>query len=139
MRGLNKVQLIGNLGADPEIRYTQAGDPVANVRLATNFSYKDRSGEKREHTEWHRVVVFGKLAEFVGHRLKKGSPVYFEGRIRTRRWQKDHVTHYTTEVIPSEMILIGGNASADDATNQASQAATDVPEPDIDDGANTPF
>ena len=71
MRGLNKVQLMGNLGADPEIRHTQAGDPVANVRLATNFTFKDRTGEKREHTEWHRVVVFGKLADIVGQYLTR--------------------------------------------------------------------
>ena len=138
MRGLNKVQLMGNLGSDPEIRFTQAGDAVANVRLATNFSFKDRTGEKRELTEWHRVVAFGKLAELVGEYLTKGAPVYFEGRLRTRKWEKDGVTQYSTEVIASEMNLIGsgnGNGNA----NQASQAATDVPAADIDDGDDIPF
>ena len=134
MRGLNKVMLMGNLGADPEIRHTQAGDAVANIRLATNFSHKDRSGEKREHTEWHRVVVFGKLAEIVGQYLKKGDPVYFEGRLRTRKWQsQDGQDRYSTEIIASEMNLIGGNGNGSGNANQASQAATDAPAATIDD------
>ena len=129
MRGLNKVMLIGNLGADPEIRYTQAGVAVANMRLATNFSFTDRSGEKREHTEWHRVVVFGKLAEIVSEYLNKGDPVYFEGRLRTRKWQsQDGQDRYSTEVIASDINLLGGGTA-----NQASDTATYAPAADIDD------
>ena len=139
MRGLNKVQLIGNLGADTEIRYTQAGDPVANVRLATNFSYKDRTGGNREQTEWHRVVVFGELTKLAGQYLKKGTPVYFEGRLRTRKWERAGVTHYSTEVIASEIILIGHTATGTANANQASQAATDLPASDIDHGAGISY
>ena len=148
MRGLNKVQLIGNLGADPDIRYTQAGVTVANVRLATNFAFKDRTGEKQERTEWHRVVVFSKLGEIAAEYLKKGDPVYFEGRLQTRSWEKNAVTHYSTEIIATEMNLLGnrngnrnGNGNANANTNQASQAATNSPGPgndDLNDG-NIPF
>lgn len=125
MRGLNKVQIIGNVGADPEIRYTQAGTAVANVRVATNFTYKDRSGEKHESTEWHRVVAFGKLAELVQEYVHQGSPIYFEGRLRTREWEKDGVKRYSTEIIAAEMILLGGNRNGNgNGTRQpAGQAA----------------
>ena len=138
MRGLNKVQLIGNLGANTEIRYTPAGDPVANVRLATNISHKDRAGEKREHTEWHRVVVFGKLAALAAQYLTKGTPVYFEGRLRTRRWERNGVSHYSTEIIASEMILIGRNGPPTRDADPASRAATDVPAADIEDTGGIP-
>jgi single-strand DNA-binding protein len=100
-RGINKVILIGNLGADPEIRYTQSGDAVANVSLATSETWKDRqSGETKERTEWHRVVFFGKLAEVVQQYLRKGSKVYLEGQLRTRKWQaQDGQDRYATEVV----------------------------------------
>ena len=87
MASVNKVILIGNLGADPETRYLPSGDAVTNIRIATTDTWKDKSGEKQEHTEWHRVAFFGKTAEIAGEYLKKGSPVYVEGRIRTRKWQ----------------------------------------------------
>ena len=87
MASVNKVILIGNLGADPETRFLPSGDAVANIRIATTDNWKDKSGDKQEHTEWHRVSFFGKLAEIAGEYLKKGSPVYIEGRIRTRKWQ----------------------------------------------------
>ena len=110
MAAVNKVILLGNLGADPETRYMPNGDAVATVRLATTESWKDRnSGEKRESTEWHRVVFFRKLAEIVGQYLKKGSSVYIEGRIRTRKWQdKDGQERYTTEIEATEMQMLGG-------------------------------
>ncbi len=121
MRGVNKVILIGNLGADPDVRYTPAGAAVANVSLATNESWKDKeTGEKRERTEWHRLVFFGKLAEVVGEHLKKGAPIYVEGKIQTRKWQaKDGTDHYTTEVVCSEMQMLGGkNGASDDKVAQ---------------------
>ncbi len=100
-RGINKVILIGNLGADPDIRFTAAGDPVANVSLATSETWKDRqSGETKEKTEWHRVVFFGKLAEVVQQYLRKGSKIYLEGQLRTRKWQaQDGQERYATEVV----------------------------------------
>jgi len=100
-RGVNKVILIGNLGADPDVRYLPSGDAVANVRLATSESWKDRNtGESQERTEWHRVVFFGKLAEIVKQYLRKGSKIYVEGKLRTRKWQgQDGQDRYSTEVM----------------------------------------
>lgn len=110
MASVNKVILVGNLGADPETRYTTSGDPITNIRLATTDSWKDKnSGEKREVTEWHRVVFYRKLAEIAGQYLKKGSQVYIEGRIKTRKWQdKDGQDRYTTEIEAVEMQMLGG-------------------------------
>jgi single-strand DNA-binding protein len=99
MKGVNKVILVGTLGQDPEVRYTPSGSAVANISLATNESWIDKqSGQKVERTEWHRVVVFGKLAEIAGEYLRKGSQVYFEGKNKTREWEKDGIKRYTTEV-----------------------------------------
>jgi len=100
-RGVNKVILIGNLGADPEVRYMPSGDAVSNVNIATSESWKDKNtGETQERTEWHRVVFFGKLAEIVKQYLRKGSKVYVEGKLRTRKWQgQDGQDRYTTEVV----------------------------------------
>ena len=110
MASVNKVILLGNLGADPEIRHMPSGEAVANIRLATTESWKDKaSGEKKEITEWHRVVFYRKLAEIVGQYLKKGSSVYIVGRIRTRKWQdKEGQDRYSTEIEASEMQMIGG-------------------------------
>ncbi|MBI2308787.1 MAG: single-stranded DNA-binding protein [Rhodocyclales bacterium] len=110
MASVNKVILVGNLGADPETRYLPSGDPVTNLRLATTDSWKDKaSGEKKEATEWHRVVLFRRLAEIAGQYLKKGSQVYIEGRLRTRKWQdKDGQERYTTEIEAEEMKMLGG-------------------------------
>ena len=109
MASVNKVILVGNLGADPETRYLPSGDPVTNLRLATTDSWKDKaSGERKEATEWHRVVLFRRLAEIAGQYLKKGSQVYIEGRIRTRKWQdKDGQERYTTEIEAEEMKMLG--------------------------------
>lgn len=109
-RGVNKVTLIGNLGADPEVRYTANGSAVANIRLATAESWRDKeSGEQQERTEWHRVVFFSRLAEIVGEYLKKGSQVYIEGRLQTRKWQdRDGNDRYTTEIVANEMQMLGG-------------------------------
>jgi single-strand DNA-binding protein len=109
MASVNKVILVGNLGADPETRFTPNGDQVTNIRLATTDSWKDKAtGEKREATEWHRVVFFGKLAEIAGQYLKKGSQVYLEGRIKTRKWQdKEGQERYTTEITADAMQMLG--------------------------------
>ena len=109
MASVNKVILIGNLGRDPEVRYTPSGAAICNVTLATSRNWKNKdSGERMEETEWHRVVFYDRLAEIAGEYLKKGRPVYVEGRLKTRKWQdKDGVDKYTTEVIASEMQLLG--------------------------------
>jgi single-strand DNA-binding protein len=108
MASVNKVILIGNLGADPETRYLPSGDAVTNLRIATTDTWKDKSGEKQEHTEWHRISFFGKLAEIAGEYLKKGSPVYVEGRIRTRKWQdKEGQERFSTEIVADRMQLLG--------------------------------
>lgn len=109
-RGVNKVILVGNLGNDPEVRYTANGAAVANVSLATSEQWKDReSGEQQEKTEWHRVVFFGRLAEIVGEYLKKGSQIYVEGRLQTRKWQdRDGNDKYTTEIVANDMQMLGG-------------------------------
>ena len=108
-RGVNKVILIGNLGKDPEMRYSPNGGAVANITIATSESWKDKtSGEKQEKTEWHRVVFFGRLAEIVGEYLKKGSQIYVEGRLQTRKWQdKEGKDRYTTEIVANEMQMLG--------------------------------
>ena len=109
MASVNKVILVGNLGADPETRYAPSGDQITNIRLATTDSWKDKStGEKREATEWHRVVFFGKLAEIAGQYLKKGSQVYIEGSLKTRKWQgQDGQDRYTTEIRADAMQMLG--------------------------------
>ena len=110
MASINKVILIGNLGRDPEVRYTPSGSAVCNISLATTRNWKSKdSGDKVEETEWHRVVFYDRLAEIAGEYLKKGRPVYVEGRLKTRKWQdKDGVEKYTTEIIAEQMQLLGG-------------------------------
>ena len=108
MAGVNKVHVIGRLGADPEVRYTQDGAAVANFSIATSDSWKDKvSGEKKEATQWHRIVMWDKLAETAGEYLKKGKEVYVEGKLKTRSWEKDGVTHYMTEIHAYTMQMIG--------------------------------
>ena len=136
-RGVNKAILVGHLGRDPEIRYAASGAAIANVSLATSESWKDKqTGENQERTEWHRVVFFGRLAEIVGEYLKKGSQVYVEGRIQTRKWQdKDGNDRYTTEIVANDMQMLGGRSSgADDmpAAN-ASGGGGGAPPADFDD------
>jgi single-strand DNA-binding protein len=114
MASVNKVILVGNLGADPEVRYLPSGDAVANIRLATTDRYKDKqSGEFKEMTEWHRISFFGRLAEIVSEYLKKGSSVYIEGRIRTRKYQaQDGTDRYSTEIVADQMQMLGGRGGA---------------------------
>jgi len=109
-RGINKVIIIGSLGRDPELRQTAGGSAVANLNIATTEAWKDKqTGEKKETTEWHRVVLFGKTAEIAGEYLKKGRTVYIEGRLQTRKWQdKDGADRYSTEIVGSDMQMLGG-------------------------------
>ncbi len=115
MASVNKVILVGNLGKDPETRYAPSGDAICNITVATTDSWKDKSsGEKKEQTEWHRVVFFGKLAEIAGQYLRKGRPVYVEGSLRTRKWQdKDGQDRYTTEIRADVMQMLGGRDGGD--------------------------
>jgi single-strand DNA-binding protein len=108
MASVNKVIIIGNLGRDPETRYMPDGGAITNISVATTDSWKDKNGEKQEKTEWHRVAFFGKLAEIAGEYLKKGSQVYVEGRLQTRKWQdKDGQDKYTTEIVANVMQMLG--------------------------------
>lgn len=128
-RGINKVILVGHLGKDPEIRYSANGAAIANISLATTESWKDRNtGEKQEKTEWHRVVFFSRLAEIAGEYLKKGSQVYVEGRLQTRKWQDQQgQDRYTTEIVANEMQMLGSRAGAGDYS--APSAGDSQPQP----------
>jgi single-strand DNA-binding protein len=113
MASVNKVILVGNLGRDPEVRYLPDGGAVANISVATTEAWKDKAGERQEQTEWHRVAFFGKLAEIAGEYLKKGSQIYVEGRIRTRKWQdKEGQDRYTTEIVADRMQMLGSRGGA---------------------------
>ena len=116
-RGVNKVILVGNLGKDPEVRYMPNGNAVANITLATTESWKDKqSGEQQEKTEWHRIVMFRRLGEIAGEYLKKGSQVYIEGKLQTRKWQDNSGNdRYTTESVASEMQMLGGRGGGGSA------------------------
>jgi len=126
-RGVNKVILIGNLGNDPEVKYTASGSAVTNIRIATTESWKDKTtGEQTEKTEWHTVVFFGRLAEIAGEYLRKGRQVYVEGRLRTRKWQgQDGQDRYTTEIVADEMQMLGGPGSG--AATEPRTAGNDAP------------
>lgn len=128
---VNKVILVGRLGKDPETRYMTNGEAVTNVSLATSENYKDKSGEKQERTEWHNLVFYRRLAEIAGEYLKKGSQVYVEGRIQTRKWQdKEGKDRYTTEIIVNEMKMLGskaGGGSFEVMENESAPAARSAP------------
>ena len=130
MASVNKVILVGNLGKDPETRYAPNGDAICNITLATTDSWKDKTtGEKKEMTEWHRVVFFNRLAEIAGQYLRKGSAVYVEGSLRTRKWQdKEGRDRYTTEIVADEMQMLGGRGGGG-AGGGASERAPSRPEP----------
>ena len=123
MAGINKVILVGNLGKDPEVRYTQDGRAVAQFSIATSEEWKDKNtGEKREKTEWHRVVAFGRLGEICGEYLSKGRQVYIEGRLQTSSYEKDGVTRYSTDIITDKMQMLGSKNSSGDFQGRGSQA-----------------
>ncbi len=139
MRGVNKVILVGHLGQDPEVRAMPSGSSVANLSLATNEQWRDKNtGEQQERTEWHRLALFGRLAEIAGQYLRKGAQVYVEGRLRTRKWQDgDGHDRYSTEIVVNEMQMLGGRSGA-------SQAGPDRPAPPAESRepasrADTPF
>ena len=122
MASVNKVILVGALGRDPEVKYMPNGEAVANFSMATSENWKDKSGAKQERTEWHNIVAYRKLAEIMGEYLKKGSPVYIEGKLQTRKWEKDGVTRYTTEIIADSMQMLGSKPSGgEDAQRQDSK------------------
>ena len=136
--GINKVILVGNLGQDPEVKYTAGGAAVTTLSLATSESWKDKdSGQDQERTEWHRVVLWRRLAEIAGEYLKKGSKVYIEGQLQTRKWEQDGQTRYTTEVIGRDMQFLDsrGGGSQDNSYNDMNQdmASQDVPDSGITD------
>ncbi|MCY3555477.1 MAG: single-stranded DNA-binding protein [Gemmatimonadetes bacterium] len=145
MASLNKVILIGNLGADPEMRYTPAGRAVVNFRMATTRQWNTQDGERREETEWHRIVAFSKLAEICGQYLKKGAPVYVEGRLQTRSWEDQNgMKRYMTEIVANEMQMLSArqqNELASDASGGVGSTATEAPppSPEADSDDDLPF
>jgi len=129
MSGVNKVILVGNLGADPQLRYTQGGTAVANFNLATSERYTNKNGEREERTEWHRVVAWAKLAEICSEYLKKGKQIYIEGRLQTRTWEdQSGVKKYTTEVIAQNMVMLGRVGDSVDVPAQAGPDDENVPQ-----------
>jgi len=149
-KGVNKVILIGNLGADPDTRYTPQGTAITSIRIATSESWKDKNtGEKQERTEWHRVEFFGRLAEVVAEYLKKGRQVYVEGRLRTDEYEKDGVKRYSTKIVADEMQMLGAREGGDGGTSSAprdrspgqrARAAQSAPAPvDTGDDDEIPF
>ena len=130
MPSVNKVILVGNLGKDPEVRFMPNGDAVCNFSIATTDSWKDKAGERQEKTEWHNIVIYRRLAEIAGEYLKKGRPVYIEGRLQTRKWQtKEGQDRYTTEIIADSMQMLGGR---DSAAPQENSGVEEKPKDDFD-------
>lgn len=131
MASVNKVILVGNLGRDPEVRYNADGNAVCNFSIATTSKWKDRTtGEAREETEWHRIVMYNRLAEIAGEYLRKGRPVYVEGRLRTRKWTgQDGQERYTTEIIAHEMQMLGGGRDASDQDSSYGSAPASKSKP----------
>lgn len=131
MSSLNKVMLIGRLGKDPEVRYTQSGVAVASFSLATSEKYKDKSGEQHETTEWHKVTLWNKLAEIAGSYLTKGSLAFVEGKLQTRKWtDKDGSDRYTTEIVGERMQMLGGKSDGSSAKSNDDDRATSSDDPD---------
>jgi len=124
-RGINKVIVVGHLGADPETRYMPSGSAVTNIRVATSESWKDKgTGEQQERTEWHRIAMFGRLAEIAAEYLRKGSQVYIEGRLRTRKWEDNQGNdRYSTEIIANEMQMLGGRSGSQSSASAPAPAA----------------
>ena len=134
MAGINKVILVGRLGQDPEVRYTPDGTAVANFTIATSEEWKDKtSGEKRERTEWHRIVAWRRLGEICGEYLAKGRQVYIEGKLQTRSWEKDGVKRYTTEIVASDVQFLGGRDSGNYSGTEKSSSSYDSPAPPVPD------
>src|SRR5689334_6739259 len=139
--GVNKVILVGNLGADPEVRFTPSGQAVANFRIATSESWTDKSGNKQERTEWHRIVVWGKMGELCGEYLAKGRKCYVEGRIQTREWNdKEGKKNYTTEIVAQNVQFLGGREGMGTGPGKPKNGEEDygMPPPGADDGMSAP-
>jgi single-strand DNA-binding protein len=133
--GVNKVILVGNLGADPEVRFTPSGQAVANFRIATSESWTDKSGQKQERTEWHRIVVWGKLGELCGEYLAKGRQCFVEGRLQTReRTDKENKKNYTTEIVANNVVFLGGRGEGAGTGRPRANGASDFgpPPPQMD-------
>ena len=148
MSGVNKVILVGNLGSDPELRHTQSGTTVVNFRVATNEVFNNKSGEKTERTEWHRIVAFGRLAEICGQYLTKGKQVYLEGRLQTRDWEDQTGNkRYTTEIVANQMVMLGragdaphtAGADADADVQKSPPDESQAPPAGADDDDDLPF
>lgn len=134
MAGINKVILVGRLGSDPEVRYTPDGTAVANFSIATSDEWTDKAtGEKKERTEWHRIIAWRKLGEICGEYLSKGRQVYVEGKLQTRSWEKDGVTRYSTEIIASDVQFLGGRNAADSYRSSESAPSQGYEEPQLTD------
>ena len=134
--GINKVIIVGNLGQDPEIKYTAGGAAVTTLSIATSDSWKDKdSGMDQERTEWHRVVLWRRLAEVAGEYLKKGSKVYIEGQLQTRKWEQEGQTRYTTEIIARDMQFLDSRGSSNNESTQKSSEMNDQPAADVPDSA----
>lgn len=137
---VNKVILIGNLGQNPEVRYSPSGQAISNLSIATNEAWTDKNGQKQEKTEWHRVVVFGKLAELCSQYLQKGRQVYLEGKLQTRQWQdKDGQTRYTTEVVAQTIQFLGGASTGASRSGGYASAGSAAPNAGMSSGMNTEF
>jgi single-strand DNA-binding protein len=139
-KSVNKVILVGNLGKEPELKYISAGAPVAKFSLATNERFKDKAGEWQERTEWHNVVAWNRLAEIVGEYVKKGSKLYIEGRLRTSSWKSGDQTHYRTEVVAEDLVLLGRhygdsdtgrNRNGSEHRDRANETATEITDSNI--------
>ena len=135
---INKVELIGNLGADPEVKAMPSGGNVVNLRLATTRRWKDRnSGDRKEHTEWHRVVCFNRTADIAAQYLKKGSQIYIEGRLQTRKWQaQDGTDRYSTEVVANSLTMLGKKSTESDSSDTANNSVANDP---LDELGDVPF
>jgi single-strand DNA-binding protein len=133
-RSLNKVQLIGNLGKDPELKYTPSGVAVATFSIATSESWKDQEGNQQEKTEWHNIVAWRKLAEICGEYLKKGKKVYLEGKLQTRNYEKDGIKRYVTEIVADQLIMLdgggGGKSNGGSSASEASPMVSEAPKDD---------
>ncbi len=132
--GINKVILVGNLGQDPEVKYTAGGDAVTTLSIATSDSWKDKeSGMDQERTEWHRVVLWRRLAEIAGEYLNKGSKIYVEGQLRTRKWEQEGQTRYTTEIIARELQFLDSKNNSESSASTDSNSTKEKPLPEIED------
>ena len=143
MASVNKVILLGNLGRDPETRYTTGGDAVTNLNIATSEQWKDKNGEKQERTEWHRVVLFGRQAEVAGEYLKKGSKVYIEGRLQTRSWDDKNTNQkkYMTEVVANDLVLLSGRGEGEGGYARGAAAGNNFDQrtPEVEHAASGPI